>query len=123
MKNLRATRSGTAAEWVQTTHIPLAGELCIERDTRRFKFGNGVDVWNALLYAGGGPGGVLFTHNQLSASAVWTINHNLGTYPVLVIVDSAGTVVIGDVSYASSNQMVVTFSAPFAGNAYLSAVV
>ena len=71
----------------------------------------------ASLQAGGGDKN--FVYNQLSSSATWTINHGLTKYPAVTIVDSAGTVVIGTVDYPSLNQVVVTFTTPFAGKAYL----
>jgi hypothetical protein len=66
-----------------------------------------------------GPSHATYTHTQNSASATWTINHNLNCYPSVTIVDSAGSVVIGDVSYTNANTLVVTFVAAFGGKAYL----
>ena len=51
--------------------------------------------------------------------AVWTINHNTGQFPSVTVVDPAGNVVLANVQYVSSNQVVVSFSQPFAGKAYL----
>lgn len=62
---------------------------------------------------------VEYTHLQGSASNTWTINHNLGKYPSIMVVDSAGSVVIGDVSYVTINQIIVYFSGTFSGKAYL----
>lgn len=58
-------------------------------------------------------------HNQPSASAQWTITHNLGKYPSVSVVDSANNEVIGEVEYISDNQIVIKFSAPFSGKAFL----
>jgi hypothetical protein len=67
-----------------------------------------------------GPGSpVGYTHNQLSASSQWTINHDLSRNPSVTVVDSSGRVVVGDIQYTSSNQIILTFSAVFAGKAYL----
>ena len=66
-----------------------------------------------------GPSHATYTHTQSSASATWTINHNLNCFPSVTIVDSAGSVVIGDVSYTNANTLVVTFVAAFGGKAYL----
>lgn len=60
-----------------------------------------------------------YTHTQASAAATWTITHNLGKYPSVTIVDSGGDQVLGEVEYTSVNQLVVSFSAAFAGKAYL----
>lgn len=66
--------------------------------------------------AGGVGTGATYTHTQLGNSAVWTINHNLGLKPAVVSVqDSAGTEIIGDVTYPDLNTTVITFSTPEAG--------
>lgn len=62
-----------------------------------------------------------YVFTQTSVSPVWTINHNLGTFPSVTIVDPSGNQVFAQVQYINSNQVVVTFSQPFAGSAYLSA--
>lgn len=58
-------------------------------------------------------------YTQGSASAVWTITHALGGRPAVTVVDSAGTVVIGEVSYNSDSEVTITFTSPFSGAAYL----
>lgn len=65
------------------------------------------------------PGATTYTHTQTAPAAVWTITHNLDRYPSVSVVDSAGTVVIGDVQYQSKDVIQVAFTAPFAGVAYL----
>ena len=53
-------RRGTATEWTTANPILAAGEMGIETDTRKFKFGDGTTPWNTLAYAsaegGGGTG-------------------------------------------------------------------
>ena len=51
----------TEAEWLDEDPVLLAGEMGIESDTRKFKFGDGSTAWSALAYASGGGG----------ASGVW----------------------------------------------------
>ena len=63
---------------------------------------------------------IAYAHTQGSASATWTINHNLDFYPNVTVADSAGTIVEGEIAYTSRNQIVLTFSAAFSGKAYLS---
>lgn len=60
-----------------------------------------------------------YVHEQLSASATWTITHNLNRYASVTVTDSAGSVVVGDVTYLSANQLRIHFSAAFAGSAHL----
>lgn len=54
-------RNGTAAEWSSANPTLLSGEIGIESDTRKHKYGDGVTAWNSLPYAassGGGTGTV-----------------------------------------------------------------
>jgi len=78
---------------------------------------------NSSLTIGGGPSSAnphgTYTFTQVSASATWTITHNLNCYPAVSIVDSAGTLVFGEINYVSANVIIVTFSAAFGGQAYL----
>jgi hypothetical protein len=55
----------------------------------------------------------------MTASATWTITHNLGRHPSVSLVDSAGTVFEAEVCYDSADQITVTLSAPTSGVAYL----
>jgi hypothetical protein len=58
-------------------------------------------------------------HTQGAASSTWTINHTLGGKPSVTVVDSADTTVVGEITYNSNSQIVITFSVPFSGYAYL----
>ena len=60
-----------------------------------------------------------YVHTQPSPSSSWIISHALGGKPSVTIVDSAGTVVIGEIVYDSDTQITVNFTAPFSGFAYL----
>lgn len=64
-------------------------------------------------------GDLSYHFQQATPSAVWTIVHNMGKYPSVMVVDSAGTVVEGAVEYLDANSLKVYFSAPFGGDAYL----
>ena len=46
-------RRGTAAALAAVNEVLLAGEMCIETDTRKYKIGDGSTAWNSLEYAGG----------------------------------------------------------------------
>lgn len=60
-----------------------------------------------------------YIYNQNTASNVWTITHNLDKYPSVSVVDSAGSVVIGDILYVDTNNIILTFRGGFSGTAYL----
>lgn len=61
-----------------------------------------------------------YVHVQGTTSNTWTINHNLDFYPNVTIQDSGGSIVEGEITYTSRNQLIATFSASFSGKAYLS---
>ena len=63
---------------------------------------------------------VAFNHQQGISSTTWTIKHNLNFYPNVTVVDSAGTIVEGEITYTNRNSLVLTFQSAFSGNAYLS---
>jgi len=78
----------------------------------------GEDYFISLLsYAG--KGDLHFTYVQGVPSTSWSIQHNLGKFPSITVIDSAGTVVTGQYTYNDINNVTLTFSAPFAGTAYL----
>lgn len=60
-----------------------------------------------------------YEHTQSQAATTWIITHTLGGKPSVTIVDSADTHVFGDVTYNSTSQITVNFSAAFSGKAYL----
>ena len=43
-------RRGTAAQWASANPVLTAGEMGLETDTRKFKFGTGSVQWNSLGY-------------------------------------------------------------------------
>ena len=60
-----------------------------------------------------------YTHTQSVSATTWVITHSLDKYASVTVVDSAGTVVIGQVDYNSLNQITLTFKASFSGKAYI----
>ena len=63
---------------------------------------------------------VSYDHTQGVSSNTWVINHNLGFKPNVTVVDSAGTMYEGEITYTNTNSLTVSFSAAFSGKAYLS---
>ena len=60
-----------------------------------------------------------YVHNQTILSASWNINHGLGKYPAVSVVDTGGSLIIPDVNYTDIHNVVVGFQAPTSGKAYL----
>ena len=65
-----------------------------------------------------GGGDKNYIHVQNSPSAVWTVSHNLGKKPSIVVVDSADEVVHGEIVYNDDNNITLTFVGAFSGRAY-----
>lgn len=60
-----------------------------------------------------------YEFTQGEASSDWTVVHNMDKYPSVSVVDSAGTLVVGDVEYINKNALIIHFSAEFSGKVYL----
>jgi hypothetical protein len=59
-----------------------------------------------------------FVYTQNVASATWVVTHDLNKFPSVSIVDSANTVVNGQVEYNNLNQVTIFFRSAFAGKAF-----
>lgn len=67
----------------------------------------------------GDSGSALSTFTQaFTGQASVTVAHNLGRYPSVVVVDTAGDEVYGDVHYDTMNQLTVVFSSATGGTVY-----
>lgn len=67
-----------------------------------------------------GDNGGAYTHVQNAVSNTWVVNHNLGYYPQVTVVESGGSLVEGVIAYNSNNQLTITFSVSISGYAYIS---
>jgi hypothetical protein len=61
---------------------------------------------------------VSFSQGFQVAALSFDVNHNLGFYPAVVFVDTAGGVCIGDISYVDANNLTITFSSEISGTVY-----
>lgn len=60
-----------------------------------------------------------YIFTQSTAESIWNIHHNLDKYPSVVVVDTGGNVVTGDIEYSTKNTVTIIFTAAFSGSAYL----
>lgn len=67
----------------------------------------------------GSDGITPYIHNQVSASFVWTINHNLGYRPSVELFDAGSQEFDAQVSHPTVNQTVVTMTVATSGFARL----
>lgn len=58
-----------------------------------------------------------YTHTQTTASALWTVNHNLGFKPNVQLLSTGGVVLEADVVHASDNHCLVYFAVAVTGSA------
>jgi hypothetical protein len=101
-----------------TSAIGENGDIYIDTDTGFFYGPKADGEWpEDPFFSTGTTSRYVFT--QASASSTWNITHPLGGRPSVTVVDTGGTVVIGEVTYNSNTQVTVSFTAPFSGYAYL----
>jgi phage gp45-like len=67
-----------------------------------------VDVSNEILTSS------TFT-KAVTLATITTVNHNLGIYPQVSVLDGSGNVVAANIQHTNVNTVVVTFSASFSG--------
>jgi len=78
------------------------------------------DVDNGIIsIAPFGVEGYEYTFTQSAAASTWTITHNLGRFPSVSTVDSAGSIINGAVTYTNENVITVVFTSATSGKAYL----
>ncbi len=68
----------------------------------------------------GPSGNAFFLHQQVAPSTAWMITHNLNKFPNVVVTDFGGEVFYGLVNHVDDNVVLLSFSAPVSGKAYLS---
>jgi len=56
-----------------------------------------------------------FTYYQSSASATWDVVHNLGYHPIARVFVGNAEVQPQSIQHVSNNEMIITFSQPYAG--------
>jgi len=60
-----------------------------------------------------------YIYTQSTPSVTWVVNHNLNAYPSVTCVDTLNSQIVGALEYTNVNQLIITFSAPTDGKAYL----
>ena len=75
-------RRGTASQWTSVNPTLSEGEMGLETDTGKFKFGDGTTAWNSLAYFN--DGGVI------SVGATSPVNSSGGTTPAISLASGYG---------------------------------
>lgn len=99
-------------------NIGRVGDFYIDLTNQRYYGPKEETGWPPPFYTAGAIV-TRYEHVQSVPSTHWVINHGLGGRPSIMVVDTAGTVVVGTVSYISDLEIHVDFTSAFAGYAYL----
>lgn len=103
-----------------TSDVGVDGDFYIDLDDSSAVYGPKVGgVWPATPTGRFSQFTLRHTHTQTSPSATWTITHELGGKPSVTVVDSANSVVVGEVTYVDNETVRIEFSGGFSGYAYL----
>ena len=97
----------------------VIGTDSVTGGTKNFTLGSVLSLVTGSINVPGEDEVDSYIHDQGQAYHVWTIQHNLDKYPSVVVVDNGDDVVHGQINYQSKNTIIITFSAAFAGKAYL----
>ncbi len=60
-----------------------------------------------------------YVHEQTVPTLTWTIDHNLGFIPSVILLDGTGRVMVAEYQHPSVNRTVIVHGKPTAGTAYL----
>jgi len=86
-------------------------------------FGNGVldldKFYDFAVFTLSSQGAPTFVFDQAAPATVWNIQHNLGKFPSVSVVNNNDIVINGEVTYIDNNNVQLNFSAGFSGKAYL----
>lgn len=80
------------------------------------------DVKFGVVYKGGEGGGgsdKSYIHEQTEPKSTWIINHNLGKYPCINLVDDNNIMIMGEIEYISENEIIARFNKEYTGKAIL----
>ena len=86
-------------------------------------FGNGVLInklhYDFAVFTLSSQGAPTFVFTQGAPATVWNIQHNLGKFPSVSVVNNNDLLMNGEITYIDNNNITCNFSAAFAGKAYL----
>ena len=86
-------------------------------------FGNGVlDInkfYDFAVFTLSSQGVPTFVFEQGAPATTWNIQHNLGKFPSVSVINNNNVVINGEVTYIDNNNVQLNFSAGFSGKAYL----
>lgn len=121
-------RGPAGANFQPSATGPFSARSTYDSQPQGFAFlatDTGVLYFREGLTAGGWSSGVQFAasaayvHDQVSPSATWIINHNLGFRPSVELFDAGSQEFDGEISHPTVNQVVVSLTTAVSGFARL----
>ncbi len=86
-------------------------------------FGNGVldlnKFYDFAVFTLSSQGAPTFVFTQGIPATTWNIQHNLGKFPSVSVINNNDVVINGEVTYIDNNNVQLNFSDGFTGKAYL----
>lgn len=115
---------------IQPTYTPFSGSINIRSEFGKYeptllniitiKFLGNTDIkitYNRNITQEDVTGDKHYVHVQGPPQNLWTVNHNLNKKPSLTVIDSAGNMVVGKLTYVNLNILTIQFAAPISGEA------
>jgi hypothetical protein len=127
VKDQDTTAFGSCLASIQLIKAPNidTGDPGTRLTSQTFQYSVVEDLWDDTAVASTNELSILLARKstyiatQNTPAITWTLTHSLDKYPSVTVVDSAGSVVYGDIQYISRDVIEVTFSGAFSGTAYL----
>jgi hypothetical protein len=86
-------------------------------------FGNGAldldKAYDFAVFTLSSQGVPTFVFTQGIPATTWNIQHNLGKFPSVSVINNNNVIINGEVTYIDNNNVQLNFSAGFSGKAYL----
>jgi len=76
-------------------------------------------IYDFAVFTLSSQGVPTFIFTQGVPATVWNIQHNLGKFPSVSVINNNNIVINGEVTYIDNNNVQLNFSAGFTGKAYL----
>jgi len=107
MTQIIQTRRDTAANWTSVNPILANGEMGLETDTVKIKWGNGVTAWNSLAYFTGSGGGGL----NMKGTATIDFGATPGTNVVVTAVADVNVTALSAITVFMESDSTATHNA------------
>ena len=76
-------------------------------------------VYDFAVFTLSSQGVPTFVFTQGIPATTWNIQHNLGKFPSVSVINNNNVIITGEVTYIDNNNVQLNFSAGFTGKAYL----